>query len=738
MKRLLFAITLLITITTFGQISHGGTPYSFNNNLNSFIPLFTVPAINIEPYKAEDAITDQYKDIPWRFGIEVPVNLNLINSGLWETLPNGDRIWRLSISSPNATSINLNYSGFYLPENATLFLYNGKTTIGAFTHENNKTNGEFATTLLKGDMVTLEYYEPVNEQGKGIIQISSVVHGYRNLFDKLKAFNSSGSCNVNAVCDTAFWGNEIRSVVMLLTSGNTRFCSGALINNTLQDGTPYILTANHCGPSTNNIFMFNYQSSNCTTNIDGPTNQTISGCTLRANDSPSDFYLVELSSTPPANYNVYYAGWSSVNIPPNKGTGIHHPSGDVKKISHDFDPLVESGYYAAGNNHWEIQDWNTGTTEGGSSGSPLFDQNHRIVGQLHGGDAACGNDAFDLYGKFSYSWETNALSSKQLKFWLDPNNSGVTVLDGYDPNSSNMLTDAVLLDISGIETFLCGDSIHPKITIRNHGSNNLISLDVFYELDGMGFTMVNWTGNLPSYAIDSINLPAMSVAGGSHIFTAYCTNPNSTTDDNLTNDSSVVNFNSNAQPVFATLYLTTDNFGAETSWLVRDLNGNIVLQGGGYQSVTGGQQIIENLCLYDTCFNFVLKDSYGDGYCCSFGNGQFQLVNATGDTLAQDYSFNGDSLTFPFCLTTGIKNIENSSSNFTIYPNPTKGIFTVSNNNKNKVNIAIYDVLGKSVFNTFYLSQKEIKIDLSHVNKGIYFIVFDSDKQRIVKRIAIQ
>jgi len=735
MNRILLIVALLISFHGNSQISHGGTPISFTKSL-THAPLHITPILNIQPFIEEDIITDKHKDIAWRFGIEQSVSLNLNNSGIWENLSNGDRLWRLEIKSPNAKTINLNYSSFYLPAGATFFVFNKTQVLGSFTSENNKSNGEFSTSLLKGSNVYLEYYEPIASQGQGVIEVSSVVHGYRDLFNQLKGFGSSGACNINAICDTAFWGNEIRSAVMLLTSGNSRFCSGSLVNNVLQDGTPYVLTADHCGAQTNNIFMFNYQSPDCATSIDGLITQTISGCTIRASNGPSDFSLVELSSSPPINYNVYYAGWSSINVIPSKGTGIHFPSLDVKKISHDDDPLIESGYYSSGNNHWEILDWNSGTTEGGSSGSPLFDQNHRVVGQLHGGAAACGNDAFDYYGKFSYSWETNALSNKQLKFWLDPNSSGTNVMDGYDPNGQSLSTDAVLLDISGIEPFICGDSISPKITFRNHGSNNLTTLNINYELDGGGVNTVNWTGNLLPYGLDSINLSAIYIAGGPHTFSANCTNPNGIIDENMANDSAFTNFNSNETPVFASLNLTTDNWGAELTWVVRDLAGNTIVQGGGYQNIAGGELIIESLCLTDSCFTFTLYDSAGDGFCCSFGTGELQILNNLGDTLAENYTFNSDSISFPFCLIASTISFSTIRNEFNIFPNPTRGIFEIETTSKIPYNVLIYDVVGNLIHQKQNAFQK-VELNLSAIKKGIYFVVIKSKNEKIVKRLVI-
>lgn len=649
MSRFFTFLFILISFGSYAQISHGGKPFSlFNKTSTTKIPTYITPPVDIQQLKNEDVITDQYKDIPWRFGTVIPVNLNLTNAGSWDTLSNGDRLWRLIIKSPSAKTININYSAFYLPENSTFFVYSKSDILGSFTHINNKADGKFATSLIKGDQVILEYYEPKNQAEKGVIQLSSIIHGYRNLLDKAGGFGNSGSCNINATCDTTIWGDEIRSAVMILTASNSRLCSGALINNAREDGTPYVLTANHCNPATNNIFMFNYMSSSCSSNNDGIITQTISGCTLIASDTPSDFNLVKLSSAPPANYKVFYAGWSNINVAPNNTTVIHHPSGDIKKISHDLEQAEESGYYSSGINHWKIIDWNTGSTEGGSSGAPFFDQNHRIIGQLHGGNASCANDLFDFCGKFSYSWNTNTDTLQQLKYWLDPDNTGTTFLDGYDPNGSNYSVDAALISISGVSQYICGDSATPTITLKNKGNNTLTSLDIYYSLDGGSFTLFNWTGNLLSYKTDTINIPPLSgLTGGNHQLAAYCTNPNGTGDENLFNDTISINFEINNQPHFVTLNLKTDNWGSETTWTIKDLLGKIVAQGGPYADVLGGELYADTFCLPDGCFTFEINDNGSDGFCCSYGQGSLLLTdNLLGDTLAFDTTFSTVKETF--------------------------------------------------------------------------------------------
>jgi len=267
----------------------------------------------------------------------------------------------------------------------------------------------------------------------GRIVLGRVVHGYRDLFFKTtRDFGDSGNCNINVNCpDGDAWANEVRAVAMILTGGGSRICTGTLVNNVRQDRTPLFLTANHClGGEATWIIMFNYQSPNCN-DIDGPTADTVQGTTRLANNSASDFALLRLQETPPPAYDVFWAGWSAVDTASPQSTCIHHPNGDIKKISFDHQPVVSSSYGGSPpDTRWKVLDWDKGTTEPGSSGSPLFDPAHRIVGQLHGGTAACGNDLPDYFGKFAVSWDYGSTAATRLKDWLDPDHTGTRELDG--------------------------------------------------------------------------------------------------------------------------------------------------------------------------------------------------------------------------------------------------------------------------------------------------------------------
>lgn len=438
-----FLVFLLSAFSTIGvaQINQGGTPYSFQNPqmVKSAIVVEQMPQIDLERLMAEDLLNDQYKDVPWRFGENLYVNFNLTNSGTWDLLSQGDKLWRLGIRCQGAYSINLTFDNYLLPPGATLFVYNSDKSqvIGAFTGVNNQADRVFATTLVKGEEITIEYYEPVNPAFPGELNLYRVTHGYRDGFEYAKNFGTSGACENNVNCpEAAGWENQIKSACMLV-SGGSGFCSGALVNNTNHDGIPYILTANHCYSDPSSwVFWFDWQSPTCPNPSSSPAYNSISGASLKARNAASDFCLVQMNSTPPASYAVYYAGWNREDVAGTSGACVHHPDGDIKKISYSITPFTSDTWSGTpADSHWKVI-WDDGVTEPGSSGSPMFDQNHRIIGQLHGGPSSCtATQLWDFYGKFSMSWDYGTTSATRLKDWLDPTNTAGNTLDGYDPNA---------------------------------------------------------------------------------------------------------------------------------------------------------------------------------------------------------------------------------------------------------------------------------------------------------------
>ena len=458
---------LLMSLTGLSQVSKGGLPLSFQNSqfLTTQVPVEVMTGVDVQQLLAQDSVNDNNKDIPWRFGWNLYVSYDMANSGVWDVLPNGGRLWRLAIKCPGALSINLTFDNYRLPPGATFFEYNADRSqvIGAFTDFNNREDSAFATTLVKGEEIIMEYYEPKGSAFKGQVHLNRVTHGYRDAFTYAKSFGSSGSCNNNVHCpEAANWQNQVRSACMLVTGGSG-FCSGSLVNNTSQDGTPYILTANHCysSPATW-IFWFNWESPTCPNPPSSPPYNSISGAILNARNAASDFCLVQMSSIPPANYAVYYAGWNKQDTAADSGACIHHPSGDIKKISYSNQQFVSASWSGTpADSHWQVF-WSDGVTEPGSSGSPIFDQYNLVVGQLHGGPSACGaSQLWDFYGKFAMSWNYGGTAATRLRDWLDPAGIAGDTLHGWDPNIVPVVHTLAATNVS-VSTSTLNGTINPN------------------------------------------------------------------------------------------------------------------------------------------------------------------------------------------------------------------------------------------------------------------------------------
>ena len=596
---------------------------------------------NLDSLRAEDEILDQHKDIPYRFGFNFDVDLNPDNSGTTIYNSRGDKLWRVGIVSHGAVSLNLLMDQFVLPEGAELYLYTPgyEYASGAFTAMNNKDWNSLATDMLPGDTLIVEYYEPADVEFQGLVSIGRVTHGYRSMLD----FGDSGACNNNVNCpEGAAWQTEKRSVLLILVGGNAA-CSGALINNTAQDGTPFFLTADHClgGSVANWVFRFNYESPGCA-NVNGPTNQSVSGAILRANNSASDFALLELSSNPPASYNPFFAGWSRILTTPPSSVGIHHPSGDIKKISFENDPLMVIPW--GGADCWHVQAWDDGTTEPGSSGSPLFDDQHRIIGQLYGGQASCSFNFNDYYGRFSTSWHGN-YTPNRLSDWLDPLGLDPMTLGGY-PSFSR---DLQLADVVGVDPTHCGLQATVGFVLRNIGSDTLTTTTITYELNGGTPVVVPYNSPLLPVQSDTLNGLPITFNPGQNTLVVYTGGFNGQSDQNTANDTIVLTINAIGTPAFATLDMTTDDYGSETTWEVQDANGNVLYSGGPYDDVNGGQQFSYSFCLEPGCYDLVVNDSYGDGMCCGYGNGGFDVLDYNGQSLASGGTFTFQ-VTENFCV----------------------------------------------------------------------------------------
>ncbi|OAB76044.1 hypothetical protein ULVI_13355 [Cochleicola gelatinilyticus] len=419
-------------------------------------PLY-LEALDLEEIYEEDRINDRDKSQPYRYGISRPVVISIHHDGVWSSLENGGKIWRAAITSPGAKNLSAVLSKFHLPKGATLHFYNTEHTDRTITFSKlqNRDNDKLATWFVAGETLWVEYYEPANVDAPVQLEIESVVHGYRmdaleSIADMNRGLNDSGDCNYDVNCpigdDFDSQKDILKKAVAMLTLGNGYLCSAVLLNNTNADKTPFLLTANHClensDPSLWTI-RFNWMSPNpvCATgdeSADLLTNFTMSGATLRSSNSESDFALVELHSQVPDSWDIVFAGWDNSDLDPLFEVGIHHPNGDIMKICRDDSGAVKED--ANGTQVWLIggvsvgegDGWEIGTTESGSSGSPLFNENGKVIGQLYAGQSHCdgleSNSDYDIYGRLGVSWDFGDTPETRLKDWLDPLNIGVSEL----------------------------------------------------------------------------------------------------------------------------------------------------------------------------------------------------------------------------------------------------------------------------------------------------------------------
>lgn len=741
-KKLLSAALLCVSFSGISQVQQLGTPLSWKDKVG-------MPKEGIQMIPVDNEIEGTNEMIrrgnslekELRFGKELSVNLDFMSLAEIKVLPNGTVVRQLKINSVGALSINLIFDQFQLSKNARLYLSDGekKEFIGAHTSLNNNENHVLGTELIHDDAVIIELQEPADEAGTSQLHLGTVVHGYFDLESEAKALGGSGDCEYDVNCPIgAGWENQRNAVAMMVNGGG--FCTGSLINNTSGTIIPYFLSANHCGTSPASwVFRFKWERTAATaicatannTSNNGPTTMNINGGTLRANYSPSDFTLTELNAAPNPAWGVYYNGFNATNVPATAAVGIHHPAGDIKKISFENTPLISTTFGSSpADSHWGVTSWDNGVTEGGSSGSPLFDENHRTVGQLHGGASICGgSNLSDEYGKLYTSWLGGGTNASQLKFWLDPSNTGSLIIDGVDPAGPTHALDAAMSNPQGVSGTICSGTVTPQVTIVNSGSSVLTSATINYGYDGSTALVYNWSGSLNQYQSSVVSLPSATMSGGTHTFKAIVSNPNASTDENDLNDTITASFTTVTNGNIITLDLSMDCYGDEITWVLQDNTGTTTFyQGGPYTQTSGGSTASSQFCLSNDCFKFTIMDDFGDGMTSSgCPNGSYTIKDENDSILAELTSANanfGTTHTDTFCLN-GTNGLKEYNTSWKLYPNPTSENLTIEVTTSGLKTIQITNATGQ-IIQTIESELNTITVPANMLAKGMYFIQLTS------------
>jgi hypothetical protein len=472
----------LLPLVASAQLSQPGSPASDWAGLRTAVPTAVLPTVDVAELLAEDAERGPF---PLVYGEVIATDLGLGgDAGVWEPVPEtGAVVWRLRIVSPGARSLGVVFTAYDIPIGGQVFLYDDAKSrvLGAFTDGNNNVNGLLGIEPVPGDAVTIEYVQESWVTGTPRLHVGEVIHDYKDIFNLLEVTGgggggaAEGGCGLIGInCPEGDPYQVVKRSVMRTLAGGA-LCSASLLNNTNNDGTPYMLTANHCGNMTSAQFLFEYEQASCGV-TSGPGSSTLSGAVKLASSSQYDSQLYRLNTTPPVSFDPYFAGWSRATVTGSPATTVGHGGGGPKNIAID-----NNGASAAGTD-WQVF-WHQGYIIGGNSGGPLFNGDKRVIGP------ACCVSSFVCgiqsawYGRFDLFYNNQSLAQ-----WLDPAGTNPLNLDGLDPFAAPPVLSSVTP--SAVPAFGGG-----QLTLSGSGflGAEKVKIGTFEAVAPFGFTIVDDT-----------------------------------------------------------------------------------------------------------------------------------------------------------------------------------------------------------------------------------------------------
>lgn len=429
-RSILVVLSLFVFSALNAQIDKQGLPLTWNDNINTVVnnSWVELPSFNLLEILAQDNLDQEDKVMPFRFAYASPVSYTPLGSGRWTNYPNGDRVWILALESDQAISLNVVFSNFNIPSGARLYVYNeGRSDfVGPLTSKNNRQDAETTLLPLKGRRIIIEYYEPFASRGAGTFEISHVVQGYRDIPALAEMI---AACMEPAHVDGAEKAMQdlaAASSLMIVDRGQ-RITTGVLLNNTLSDGTPLMLTSANAlfGDPESWVFVFGLNYSDCS--IQGNIecwDKALSGAKVLRVDPSTGMALLELVQKPKTEWGVFYAGWTKDPAPIDHFFSFQHALGLPLSFSSFAGSSDVIDWF--GLDVMKVDAWSRGSTFPGSIGSPLFNAGGEVVGAFIGGGANCANNESDYFGLIQTAWPSFAE-------FLNPAGMSKTSMEGFYP-----------------------------------------------------------------------------------------------------------------------------------------------------------------------------------------------------------------------------------------------------------------------------------------------------------------
>lgn len=228
--------------------------------------------------------------------------------------------------------------------------------------------------------------------------------------------------------------------------------------------------------------------------------------------------------------------------------------------------------------------------------------------------------------------------------------------------------DASINGFTGLDFPICDSVLTAGIILGNSGVDTLYSAVINYQINGGLTNTINWTGAIPPGGSEVVTITSTAVQAGDNSLLVFVEQPNGLPDENNSNDQRTTNFTIVAEGTGIVLQLLTDNYPNETTWELKDENGNILFTGGPYDDPQTLYTV--PMCIQEGCYTFSIFDSFGDGMFWPADGiaGNYVIFNSAGVPIANLYDpafgteDNNDFCTDGSCLMVLTASVNNVSS----------------------------------------------------------------------------